>query len=336
MTPPPRSVLVLGAQGRFGAAAVQAFAAAGWQVLAQMRRAPASALPAGARALALSLDEPAAAERAAAGASVVVYAINPPYSAWHSQLLPLARQGMDLAERLGARLLLPGNVYNFGSGMPALLQEGTAQQADTAKGRLRRQLEDELAERCTRGLQATVLRAGDFFGAGRGSWLDLVIAKGVLQARGRGRWVYPGPLDKPHAWTYLPDLARAMVALAEQPPVAAFERLHFGGHSVTGAELLDALDRSAIALGLRAAPATRGGFPWRLIRAGGLFVPMWRELAEMAYLWQQPHALDGRLLARRLPGLAHTPLQQALQQSLAELMPAPRPAAAPTHVPTGA
>jgi len=33
--------LVLGANGRFGAAAVAAFAAAGWTVLAQARRAPA-------------------------------------------------------------------------------------------------------------------------------------------------------------------------------------------------------------------------------------------------------------------------------------------------------
>ena len=34
------TVLVLGANGRFGAAAVNAFAAAGWRVLAQLRRAP--------------------------------------------------------------------------------------------------------------------------------------------------------------------------------------------------------------------------------------------------------------------------------------------------------
>ena len=38
------TVLVLGAAGRFGAAAVQAFAQAGWRVLAQQRRAPATPL----------------------------------------------------------------------------------------------------------------------------------------------------------------------------------------------------------------------------------------------------------------------------------------------------
>ena len=41
-----RVVLVLGAQGRLGAAAVAAFAASGWRVLAQARRAQA-AWPAG-------------------------------------------------------------------------------------------------------------------------------------------------------------------------------------------------------------------------------------------------------------------------------------------------
>ncbi|MBK7685297.1 MAG: NmrA family NAD(P)-binding protein [Rhodocyclaceae bacterium] len=44
------TVLVLGAKGRFGTAAVNAFAAAGWQVRAQSRRADAS-YPAGVTAI---------------------------------------------------------------------------------------------------------------------------------------------------------------------------------------------------------------------------------------------------------------------------------------------
>ena len=44
-----KTVLVLGANGRLGRAAVLAFAAAGWQVRAQLRRAPRAVLPAGVR-----------------------------------------------------------------------------------------------------------------------------------------------------------------------------------------------------------------------------------------------------------------------------------------------
>ena len=46
-----KTVLVLGANGRLGRAATLAFAAAGWQVLAQLRRPPRAALPPAVRLL---------------------------------------------------------------------------------------------------------------------------------------------------------------------------------------------------------------------------------------------------------------------------------------------
>jgi len=57
---------------------------------------------------------------------------------------------------------------------------------------------------------AIILRAGDFYGSGRGSWFDLVVAK---EASG-GRVTYPGPLDVLHEWAYLPDFASALLRLA--------------------------------------------------------------------------------------------------------------------------
>ena len=59
--------------------------------------------------------------------------------------------------------------------------------------------------------------------------------------------------------------------------------------------------------------------PWPLIRVVGVVVPLWRELARMSYLWRVPHALDGRRLAARCPGLTPTPLDEALRDSLVAL-----------------
>jgi len=310
-------VLVLGAAGRFGQAAVSAFAAAGWQVLAQARRTPA--WPAGVTAVATPLDDVAALAAQAHGASVVVHAINPGYSnaGWRAQVLPLARLGLGVAERLGASFMLPGNVYNFGEGMPALLIEATPERPSTVKGAIRCDLEAELEDHARRGQRVVVLRAGDFFGAGTGSWFDQAIVKSIA----KGCIVYPGPLDVPHAWAYLPDLARAFVAAAAaRDHLPAFTRLHFAGHTLTGGELLAGLERAAADLGI--APAgtlRRGGIPWPLIRAGGLLVPAWRAIAEMAYLWRVPHALDGSALRRTLGPLPGTDLDSALRQSLQSL-----------------
>ena len=242
-------ILILGANGRLGLAAAQAFTAAGWQVIAPLRHAPAAGLPAGVRVLRTPIEQTEPLARDAAGASLVLYAVNPPYTAWAQQMLPLARCGMAIAERLGARLLLPGDVYNFGETMPARLTEDTLQRAAGRKGQLRIALEAELEQRCATGpLRATVLRAGDFYGAGAGSWFDLAIVKSLRT----GKLVYPGPTDRPHAWAYLPDLADAFVALAGRAPAACgrFERFHFAGHTLTGAELLAGIERAAAALGI--------------------------------------------------------------------------------------
>jgi dTDP-4-dehydrorhamnose reductase len=316
---PSRTVLILGAHGRLGSAAAEAFWSAGWRVVAQARRGE----------LAIQLSDTDGLARAAAGASVVVYGVNPPYTDWDAQLLPLARAGMDVAQRLGALFMLPGNVYNFGAQMPALLNEHTPERPTTPKGRLRQRLEAELAARAepaAGGLRSVVLRAGDFYGHGSGNWFDQMIVKKLAQ----GRLAYPGPADVPHAWAYLPDLARAFVAVAErslQGPLGptGHTRLQFAGHTFTGAQLLGGLERAAQSLGV---PAAAGGLRrsrmrWAPVRLAGLFVPMLRELATMRYLWTVPHALDGRALQALVGGLvgelAATPPDQALRSALAAL-----------------
>jgi hypothetical protein len=109
------------------------------------------------------------------------------------------------------------------------------------------------------------------------------------------------------------------------------ERLHFAGTTLTGHELLAALEDAASSLGLAPASGFRhAGMPWPLIRLGSVFVPAWRGLAEMAYLWRVPHALDGRALAQRVGPLTATPLAEALRRSLIDLGLAAVPAT-PAH-----
>lgn len=330
----PRTVLVLGASGRFGQAAVQAFAAAGWRVLAQARRAPTT-LAAGAIHVAGAFEDTEVLQAAAAGASVVVHAVNPPYTEWAREMLPMARHGMALAERLGALFMLPGNVYGYGEGMPQALRADTPQRPSTEMGRLRVDLETELRTRAERGaFRAVVVRAGDFYGGGRGSWLDLAVVKSLA----KGRLVYPGPLHVPHAWAYLPDLARAFVAVAQRadaPDAQAFETLHFAGHTLTGRELLAAVEAAADELGWHPPRGWRhGSMPWSLLRVAGVFVPMLREVIRMSYLWRVPHALDGSDLERAIGPLRATPPRQALRAALVDLGFGPRAvstADAPAH-----
>jgi len=322
------TVLILGANGRLGTAAARAFAAAGWRVLAQVRRNAGADLAAVAMPLAVALEDTATLAAAAHDARVVLHAVSPVYTRWEAEAMPALHAGLALAEQLGAHFMFPGNVYNFGASMPARLTEDTPQRPSTRKGEIRVDMERTIAARAAGGrFTASVLRAGDFFGSGSGSWFDLAIAKSLRA----GKLVYPGPLDRPHAWAYLPDLARAFVRVAQQPGHPAFACRHFEGHTLTGRQLLDGIEGAATELGI--APARglrRGGIPWGFIRIAGLVVPGWRELAQMAYLWTVPHALDGRSFAV-LPGgpIVATPLADALRDALVALEAAPRERAVP-------
>jgi nucleoside-diphosphate-sugar epimerase len=308
----PFTVLINGAAGRFGRVAVAAFAQAGWRVIAQVRRPGLVAWPAGVREV-------------TAGAAVqgplhaLVHAANPPYTQWATQALPLAQDAMTLAVRHDALFMLPGNVYNLGSPMPALIGADTPMQPTTRKGQVREAIEGALRDRAREGLRSATIRAGDFFGgSGTGSWFDITVVKSLRA----GKLVYPGPLDVPHAWAFLPDLAQAFVAVAAQHRSLRGHHHHlpFAGHNVTGGELLAAIEQAAQTLGLQPSGRwRRGGLPWGLIRTLSPLMPMWREISEIAYLWHEPHALDGAALRAVVGELAHTPLPTALRQAVRDL-----------------
>lgn len=312
------TVLILGTRGRFGLAAARAFADAGWRVLGQIRKggmAPTLAAPI--EWLSLELDDTQALARAAQGASVVVHALNPAYTntAWRTQVAPMTDAAIRIARALDATLMVPGNVYNFGAAMPAVLREETPQQARTVKGQVRIQMEAQLQNA---GVRAIVIRAGDFFGGGTGTWFDTAMVKDIR----KGVFTYPGTPDVSRAWAYLPDLAQAFVAVARQrATLKPFEVLHFAGHRITGQRWLDVLTPLAQAQGWVApgAPLKLARLPWAVIRLGALLLPTWGALMEMRYLWQTPHALANDKLTALIGPEPHSPLGLAAQAALADL-----------------
>lgn len=320
----PRTVLVLGARGRFGRAVAQAFARAGWQVVAHMRQGATPPAFAGVHWVAAAPGDTAALVAAAQGASVVVQGLSPVYThkAWRAEVPRLTQAAIDVTRALGATLLLPASVYNYGHTMPPRLHEDTPQAATTLKGLLRKASEQQI-EAATRDgrMKAVVIRAGDFFGSGTGSWFDKVMVKRIA----KGRFTYPGQWDVPTTWAYLPDMARSFVAVAERAAanpgdLPAFETFHFAGHQLTGRAWADALTVVAREQGwLPPGGALRlHTVPWPLVRMLGWVVPMAEALSEMRYLWRTPYALVNTRMAALVGPEPHTPFPQALREALAE------------------
>ncbi|WP_077033659.1 NAD(P)H-binding protein [Pelomonas sp. KK5] len=315
-----KTVLILGAAGRIGLCLTQAFAAAGWQVIAQARKPFAA--PAGVQVLQCDARDVDTLVVAGQGAGVVIHALNPQYTEWERLALPLAEAAQQTAERLGALLMLPGNVYNFGRELPYLLKPDTPEVGSTSKARIRIEIERRMAAAAPR-LDSVVLRAGDFFGGpGTGNWFDQAI---VAKLRSHRTVTHPGRLDSIHAWAYLPDLARTFVAVADRrAELGGHHRFHFGGYWIEGQVLHEALEE-ACGHALKAA-----SIPWWAMRLAAPFRADLRAYLEMNYLWQRPHRLDDTSLRALIGTVPLTPLVPALRTNLIELGQLD-PAAAATH-----
>lgn len=297
----PSSVIILGAKGRFGRAAVDAFANAGWEVTAFGRNWDSPNTPKVNRVTGDAFDSEAL-KGACEGQDVIVNAIHPPYPRWVMDTPKFTKNIIKAARHSGATVMIPGNVYNYGHSMPPVLSEGTSRKPSTRKGKVRETMERSYAS--ASDIQTIILRAGDFIEAAKtGNWFDTHIA-GKVQ---KGSVLYPGPLDQIHAWAYLPDMAHALVGLAEaRGRLARFETIGFGGYALTGDQLLDAITVQA------GRPLKRGKMPWFLLRMIAPFSPLMREVLEMRYLWEVPHRIDDSKLRSLLPDWQPTPLAQCM------------------------
>ena len=313
-----RTALVLGATGGVGGEVANLLRTRGWIVRA-LHRNP-NALPAGRevpglhwlRGDAMSATDVA---RAASGVSVIIHAVNPPgYRNWGKLVLPMLDNTIGAAQANSALIVLPGTVYNFGPDVLPGLDEDSPQVPVTAKGKIRAEMERRLRAMASAGCKVMIVRAGDFFGpSAANNWFSQALVK-------PGRPVtiiaYPGTPGIGHQWAYLPDVAETMVRLLERTAdLEAFAVFHMEGHwDADGTQMIDAIRRIVGNPSIKVAR-----MPWRLMRLLSPFVPLFRELAEMRYLWNTPVRMDNRRLTSLLGAEPHTPLDAAVQATLLSL-----------------
>lgn len=278
-----RTALILGASGRFGRTMAEALVLQGWEI----------------RRFDRARDDLMTASE---GAALIVNGWNPPYDKWADTVPELTQRVITAAQTSGARVVFPGNVYVYGAEAPDLLTIDTPHAADNPLGRLR--IEIEAMYRAA-GVALLILRAGDFIDTEMsGNWYDKVITRKLKS----GKIVYPGPSDIPHAWAFLPDLARAGAELVTQDLPRQLEVL-FPGYTLTGADLAAHLSEAS------GRPITATPMGWGAIRVGALFNPMLRGLLEMRYLWSMPHGIDPTALDTYLPHFAPTDIVTALART---------------------
>ncbi len=284
-----KTALILGATGKFGRACSSDFKADGWSVR--------------------HFDRKSDMTKAAIGADVIVNGLNPPnYHNWAKFIPEITANVIQAAKASGATVILPGNVYPIGD-TPGIWDENTPHKPNSRKGQIRKEMEEAYRRAAQSGVQTINLRAGDTIDPLSSETIfDLVMFKGLT----KGKLTLMGRADIPHAYCYVPDFARAAVALAnKRDQLAAYEDIPFAGQTLSGDEIKATLEI------LLDRPLKTTQFPWLMMRLLSPFWELARELTEMRYLWYTAHQLSGKKLKHLLPEFEMTPNRVVLANALA-------------------
>jgi nucleoside-diphosphate-sugar epimerase len=308
-----QTALVLGATGGIGGAVAQRLLAQGWSVHA-LHRDPGRVAPKDSKIIWHRGDAMSAVDVAAAaeGASVIVHAVSPPgYRNWGKLVLPMLDNTIAAARTNGARILLPGTIYNFGPDAFSDLHEDSPQNPVTRKGRIRVEMERRLRSAAASGTPALIVRAGDFFGPrAANNWFSQGL---VTPGKPVTAITYPGRRGVGHQWAYLPDVAETMVQLLlKSEALDSFAVFHMDGQwDADGTKMIAAIRKAVGNPDIKVRK-----LPWMLMRLLSPFAPIFRELSELRYLWKLPIRMDNARLKSVLGAEPHTPLDTAVRETL--------------------
>ncbi|MCH7230972.1 NAD-dependent epimerase/dehydratase family protein [Glycomyces sp. L485] len=230
----------------------------------------------------------AALTAATAGADVLYNCANPTgYHKWAEEWPPMFAAVLAAAKAGGASLVQTGNLYVYGP-VSEPMTERTPLRSPGRKGQIRTDMWKQAMELHRKGdIRFTEARGSDYFGPG--ALADSVLGERVVRPVIENKDVSVfGDLDAPHSFTYIPDVANALVRLGSDDRAWGRPWHIPTAPAASQREMVQAMARL-----LGHGPATIKRIPWWvLIRVAGAFQPALRGLAETRHQWDGPFVVD--------------------------------------------
>lgn len=254
------------------------------------------------------LAQPDEAARALEGLTEAVYCVGLPYPRFAEHPV-LMRKALEAARRAGVRrMIVVSSVYSYGHPRAARVSEDHPREPETRKGRFRKEQEDAaLAAHLPGVFETMVVHLPDFYGPYASNSLAFLMLESLLQDR-PARWL--GDPDAPHEFVFMPDAGRVLADLLARPGCFGRRWNLAGPGAISGREFVTLAARE---LGVAGRILPTGRF---MLRLGGLFSPLLRELVEMHYLGETPVLLDDSALSEALGGIEKMPYQEGVRRML--------------------
>lgn len=224
--------------------------------------------------------------RATAGADVVYNCVNPAYHRWATDWPPISNALLDAAQAHDAVLVTAANLYVYGPTSGPMTEQTPLASTDI-KGQVRAQMWLEAKRRHDAGrVRITEVRASDYIGPR--ALVSSHVGERLLGPLLANKTIRPvGGADQPHTWTYLPDLAKALVAAGETEAAWGQPWHAPSPEPRTFREVARGFAAEAGAAEPRISPV-----PMWAVAALGTVQPMMREVARIGYQFTAPFVME--------------------------------------------
>lgn len=291
--PTAHGTITIFGYGPTGEAVADRLRARGQAIRVVQRKRPAN-LPAGVEFMSCDALDASEVLRAMTGAAQAVVTIGFEYSGkvW-KQAWPKAMANLiAAAEATGARIVHVDNMYMYGP-QKAPLHEDMPLTAYGQKPAARAEATRMWMKAAREGrIRWAALRAPDFYGPGVDRSHIGETALGAM-ARGKPAMLLMAP-DRPHAFAYVPDIARAALSLLDAGDDAFNQVWHAPCAPTRTPRQLLQIGADALGQKLKVM-----AMPTLMLRAIGLVSPFLRECVEMRFTWDRPYTVDATKFSRR-------------------------------------
>jgi nucleoside-diphosphate-sugar epimerase len=216
---------------------------------------------------------------------------------------------IEACKRADARLIFFDNVYMYGR-VHGFMTEQTPYRPTSKKGQVRAAIATSLEREWKTGaLTAMIARSADFYGPGAKNGIPNAMAFEPMSQRKTPMCLVSDAL--PHSYTYVPDAAQALLALAETD--SAWNQvwhLPTAPNPLTGREFITAAAEAM------SRPAKYRVLSHTMVKVFGWFNPIVGEVHEMLYQNASPYLFDSSKFAKAF-GFGGTPYAEGIRATAA-------------------
>jgi len=251
-------------------------------------------------------------DKAVAGSDVVYLTVGLEYNikVWRTQWPVIMRNVIDSCKKHGAKLVFFDNVYMYDRDFMGNMTESTPIRPTSKKGEVRKQIADMLMEEVKGGsLEALIARSADFIGPANSALVE-VVYKNFSKGK-KANWF--SKTDKIHSFTNTVDAALGTAKLGNAPDAfGQVWHLPTSDAKLTGKDWI-----TLFAKEMHVEPKFSALPDW-MLGLIGLFVPVMKELKEMAYQYDRDYFFNSSKFNNRFGYVPMTP-EEGVKNLVAEM-----------------